>query len=344
MYLITVIIPIYNCESEIGAAIESVIHQTIGFENIELYIVDDASTDRSAEIARSYEKQYQNIQLICLPENSGYPGKPRNIGLKYASAKYIVFLDADDKYEKDALRILFEAIENTKSDYIIANHITDFGSGIMKNILFPDDGDITTVNLSEDKDKFDQLLIKDQSWAKIFRREMIEKNNIFFLEDSLYEDTYFIVKLLLCSKTVTVLNNEYVYVYNSTEMRKTAIHGHDRNTYESFFKGLRKTKELLEEKNVRNEFFLSEGITRLLLIFSNLKHREKKELIIQLYSFENGLNLKIYKKEIVFLNWLIRKKKFKSAIIISDFYSFLYSNRTIRNVYRRINNKYRRSQ
>ena len=69
-YKISVIVPVYNAESDLKSAIESIINQTFGFENIELILVDDASTDNSKEIIMEYQSTYGNIKFTS---PIGYP-------------------------------------------------------------------------------------------------------------------------------------------------------------------------------------------------------------------------------------------------------------------------------
>ena len=80
-YKISIIIPIYNAQDTLKIAINSVINQTIGFENIELILVDDKSTDKSKDIINNYSNKYDNVKSIFLKENNGSPSKPRNIGI-----------------------------------------------------------------------------------------------------------------------------------------------------------------------------------------------------------------------------------------------------------------------
>ena len=96
-YKISVIVPVYNAGIELNNAIESIINQTFGFENIELIFVDDASTDNSCNIIEEYMAVHSNIKLIKLKQNSGLPGGPRSLGIKYSSAKYLIFLDSDEE-------------------------------------------------------------------------------------------------------------------------------------------------------------------------------------------------------------------------------------------------------
>lgn len=99
---VSVVIPIYNVEEYLTECIESVINQTIGFEeNIEIILVNDGSPDNSEEICLKYQERYpDNIQYI-VQENAGVSAA-RNNGLQYAKGDYVNFLDADDKWDADA--------------------------------------------------------------------------------------------------------------------------------------------------------------------------------------------------------------------------------------------------
>ena len=91
--LVTVIIPCRNAEKWLALSIISVLEQ--GFEDFDIIIVDDGSTDGSVEIIESFMEQDSRIQLIILSEHSG-PAIARNIAIKIAKGRYIAFLDADD--------------------------------------------------------------------------------------------------------------------------------------------------------------------------------------------------------------------------------------------------------
>lgn len=93
MPLISILTPVYNREAYIGEAIESVRQQRI--QDWEMLIVDDASTDKTVEIVKSYEADDQRIKLIQKPNNSGISAT-RNRGLQEVQSKYIAMLDSDD--------------------------------------------------------------------------------------------------------------------------------------------------------------------------------------------------------------------------------------------------------
>lgn len=343
-FKISVIIPIFNAENHLNNAIESIMNQTIGFSNIELILVDDKSTDKSKEIIKYYQK-FPNVKTIFCETNSGFPGKPRNIGIKHATADYIIFLDSDDTYLEDAFEILYNTIIQEKSDFVIASNYINLDGNKIKANIFNATEDIININPIDSQRSFDRMssnfLIGP--WGKIFNKETIIKNNIYFLENSLSEDTYFYFKLLLSSKKVSILPNDIVYVYNTFENKETAIHGHDLNKFNNFLKGLNQVKDLLNSTKFTNYIFLTDNISSLLLIFTNLNKKDKPLAVSKIYDFEKNIdtNQLSLNKEILLLNNFIIKKKFKTAILISNIYYFLYNNKTIKTIYRQFNNKKR---
>lgn len=339
-YKISVIIPVFNAENDLNNAIDSVLNQTFGFENIEMVLVDDASTDNSKSIIKNYQKDYENIKLVELEENSGLPGKPRSLGIKYASSDYIIFLDSDDTYEKEAFEILYATITKTNSDFVISSHFINLDGERIKANLIQSEEEIISFYPLENQETFDKISVNRlvAPWGKIFKKEFIAKNNIKFPEDSLCEDTFFYFKCLINSSKVTILPKKYLYTYNVFENKKTVIHGHNIEKFDCFLKGMNYTKDLLEKIDLSMNVFLDENISSLLLIFSNLNKNDKKEAVLKIYEFEKDLNIHISRKEITILNNCILKKKFKKAILLSDFYSFLYNNKLIKKVYRKSNN------
>ena len=340
-YKVSAIIPVYNAEEDVSYAMDSIINQTIGFNNIELILVDDASTDNTKEIIKSYQKNFDNIKLIELNQNSGLPGKPRSLGIDYATSDYIVFLDSDDIYKKEAFEILYNTITKTNSDFVISSHYMNFDGDMVKANLLSTDDELISFNPLESQETFDKLSYNHfvAPWGKIYKKELITENNIKFPEDSLCEDTYFYFKCLINSTKVTLLPKNYLYVYNTFENKKTAIHGHDMKKFNNFLKGMIYTRDLLNDIDLSIDVFLAENIAALLLIFSNLNKSDKKDAVLKVYEFEKDFVIQIPRKEISVLNNFIIKKQFKKAIFVSGCYSFLYNNAFIKNFYRKFNNR-----
>ena len=128
-YKISVIIPVYNAQNTLKVTINSVINQTIGFENIELILVDDCSTDNSREIIEEYSNAYSNIKPIFLEENTGCPGIPRNIGIKNATSDYIMFIDNDDEYFPEICDKLYDAMIMEDADIVVCNTLVTYLNG-----------------------------------------------------------------------------------------------------------------------------------------------------------------------------------------------------------------------
>ena len=340
-YKISVIIPVYNAEKTLKKSIDSIINQSIGFENIELILVDDNSSDNSKNIIESYSKKYKNIIGIHLEKNSGFPGKPRNIGIDNAHAPYLVFLDADDEYLPHAFEIYYNTIKKEKSDFVMSSHYWNLENDKIKvNILHEcdDDSDLININPVLNEKNFRRSSYYHVSpWGKIFDKNVIIKNNIRFLEDALSEDAYFYYKTLINSKRITLLPNDALYTYNISDSNDSIIHSHDLKKFNAFLKGFYELLELLENVNFKKTHPIRASINSLLLIFTNLPLKEKKENIHRLYELESSIDEEIYLplREVKLLSDEILKQHYTRAIIISEIYSKLYNNNLIRKSYRK---------
>ena len=111
-FLFSVVIPVYNVEDYLAETLDSVISQTIGFEeNIQIILVNDGSPDNSEEICLRYKEQYPDNIVYVLKENGGV-SSARNEGIKYIEGKYVNFLDSDDCWKNDAFEKIYEFFEN----------------------------------------------------------------------------------------------------------------------------------------------------------------------------------------------------------------------------------------
>lgn len=112
--LVSIIVTAYNAEKYIADCLESIIAQTVG--DFQLIVIDDGSSDSTPEIVRDFCGNHNQCQLISQP-NQG-PSSARNIGLKHASGKFVLFVDGDDTLSTHALQILLEAQRATNADIV----------------------------------------------------------------------------------------------------------------------------------------------------------------------------------------------------------------------------------
>lgn len=117
-YFISVVVPCYNVEKYIMRCVASLISQTIGFENMQVIFVNDASTDNTLSILRKIESAYpENVVLITYDKNLRQGGA-RNIGLSYATAKYVGFVDADDWIEPEMYEEMYNKMKCGNYDIV----------------------------------------------------------------------------------------------------------------------------------------------------------------------------------------------------------------------------------
>ena len=110
-YKISVIVATYNSGDFLNEFLDSIKSQSLGFEDIEVIFVDDASTDDyTLDLLNNFNESYPNVSVIFLDENSGFPGTGRNRGLDLAGGEYVIFADHDDSYVENAFEVMYDKI------------------------------------------------------------------------------------------------------------------------------------------------------------------------------------------------------------------------------------------
>lgn len=224
MKKISVIIPCYNASKFIDRCIESLVHQTIGIENLELIFVNDASTDDTLTHLIHYENLYPESILVINLDVNRKQGGARNIGLEYASADYIGFVDADDWIELSMYEKLYQKAIEYDCDMVSCLFKRDFDKIPLsmgrsdKTDTFCNIKDVTT------RKKF---MITDYGTGgvctKLYQKELLSKANISFPEQTAYEDNYWCVLFKFYFKKVYILQ-EYLYHYYVNENSTTLCH------------------------------------------------------------------------------------------------------------------------
>ena len=188
--LLSIIMPVFNVDPYLDASILSILHQT--FDNFELIIVNDASTDDSGMIIDMYAKLDNRIKKINLKCNTlGGAGIPSNIGIEQAKGKYIGFVDSDDFIARDAFEMLIINAEKSDADVVIGdfNNFDQISRDIDTAYDKPAWEGLPVGRVFSAKEFPKVFRLSPVPWRKLYKREFLHENGILFPEgDYFYED------------------------------------------------------------------------------------------------------------------------------------------------------------
>ena len=206
--LVSIIIPVYNVEKYIRKCLESVINQT--YKNIEIIIVNDGSRDNSRKIIEEYllDKRIEIIDKINEGQSSA-----RNLGLKEAKGTYIYFLDSDDYIDKNTIEYLVNEMEQSKLDCLIHGILKESEKQIKEIKVINSNIEKLLTGREYLNLAFDNNIFRPEVWNKFYKKEIILKNNIKFIEGKKYEDFLFsLLYILKCSRVKIIQNPFYHYL------------------------------------------------------------------------------------------------------------------------------------
>lgn len=222
---ISVIIPMYNTEEYVGECLHSLLVQT--FQDFEVIVVDDCSTDDSVNVVKGYRPKFKGkLRIIESEENFGGPAVPRNIGMKHATGKYIFFLDSDDLIVKNALEKLYSIAKEYDADVVqcdlfFASDTSELKGAKLNVRSFNREKLSRTPTLETDDIK--QRIMEFHSsryfvtaWSKLLRRDFLVKYKIENPVTKYNEDYIFTIFCLSCAKRwVRIPQPLNIYRYRS---------------------------------------------------------------------------------------------------------------------------------
>ena len=226
--MISIITPVYNPGRYIDTMIQSVLDQT--YEDFELVLVDDKSTDDTIERIKKYDDK--RIKLIQLEQHSGFPGSVRNRGIEAATGTWLYFIDHDDAIMPDMLQTLADTIEDTKRSII---YMCDWYSAKDNDFT---DIDVDKVKLSTDPNPVSDNVVErinyelcnhgmhSVPWLYCIKKD----TGLMFPENTLAEDVCMHLKILKMFKVKKIAGPHYIYRTNQNSLTSKK---------QSFFEGLR---------------------------------------------------------------------------------------------------------
>lgn len=216
MEKVSVIIPNYNGERFLVQCLNSVIKQN--YDNKEIIIIDDGSTDESRKIIEKYIKEHSEHNIIPIFQANMNASIARNEGIKVASGKYVVFLDSDDILEDNIIKFCVESMKKNNSDLVIGNYtiINEDNEVIENNKDIMGGKEYTSNNI------FSELFdVNPVPSNKLYDLELIKKAGLFFGNVRIGQDLNFYLKyLLICKKISTIDRGVYKYRIVSNSMSR----------------------------------------------------------------------------------------------------------------------------
>lgn len=247
MIKVSIIIPAYNAEAHIGNAIDNIKKQT--YEDFECIIVNDGSGDATKTIIKDAIKGDKRFLLINSEKNMG-SAHARNIGLKEAKGEFVIFLDADDGYDKDLLKIVHRKAYESGSDITIFDYFIDDPNidGVIKrspgkDVTMPKD---TFVLTNIKRGAFN--IFANALFNKMYKRSFLIDNNLAFDDDlRRAQDALFVTESLSLAKSIVYMQ-KYLYTYN-VDVPNSAWQTISKYPY-SGLQYLEKLHDFLQEKNL----------------------------------------------------------------------------------------------
>ncbi len=315
MYKVSIIVPIYNTEQYLNKCLDSLVNQTL--QDVEIILINDGSTDNSQNIIDEYSAKYPNKIKSFTKENGGQ-ATARNLGITKATGEYIGFVDSDDWIELNMYEELYNKALGEDLDIVCCNEYLVTDNVKKKNfnrLIYPND-----INNN-------YIIRESGAWNKIIKRDLVINNNIFFLENRIYEDLATIPTLALYTNKIGYINS-YLYNYlirNGSTMNQI-----------KYSKKLEDIFPVMEELSIKFEnnhkeeleylyiiHLLREASLRFLL-YKEGKNKRKEIINLMKNKFPNWRNNKYFKKD-SFKDQLICKMLYTNNVLPIKIYLMLKS-------------------
>ncbi|WP_406297894.1 CDP-glycerol glycerophosphotransferase family protein [Embleya sp. NBC_00888] len=228
---VSVIVIVYNDAARLPRAVDSVLRQTL--DNLEILIVDDASTDDSFAVAERFAAEHPDkVRAIRLPHNSGGCSRPRNEGIDQARGTFVMFLDSDDTLDRHACKNMLVAAEETGSDLISGLCVRVHESRKGKQTPWYPELYAERAVL-DSLDERPELLYDTLSTNKCYRRAFLDEHELRFPEGLHYEDLLFSARAYLAANRITLIPNT-VYQWRVVEDAKVRSISNRRGELRNF--------------------------------------------------------------------------------------------------------------
>lgn len=247
--LLSVVSPMHNGSLYLEAFLQSVLRQS--FSSFELIMVDDGSTDDSAQIIQNYQNKDSRIRLIRQTQKGA--GSARNLGLSHAKGQYIIFLDCDDWFCKDFFKTMIDRIKKDRSDVAVCEFfIFDQKTTQTRRFRIAEEAEseIAGTNLIFD-------LLVPNPWTKLYRTDFLRQHKLSFQEITSCNDWSFAYASLACARKISVVKEPLVYYRTQTD---TSISSYRYKRTKDIVLAIKHLKEELKKRDLYSRY--REGFAR----------------------------------------------------------------------------------
>ena len=214
MCYFSIILPIYNVENYLRNCIDCILSQE--FLDFEIILVDDGSPDSCPQICDEYAAIDSRVRVIHKP--NGGLSSARNMGMKAANGRYVIFVDSDDYWNSEhALTWIYEKLESAESqvDVLVFNNV-DYSCRTGKSVICSRHYDIQLMEHSSKEVVLPYLLRNNlfpgAAWVTVTKRTFLMEKELFFIEGIKAEDVDWLIKVFLEANSYSALNKAF-YVY-----------------------------------------------------------------------------------------------------------------------------------
>ncbi|MDE4078787.1 glycosyltransferase family 2 protein [Methanosphaera sp. Vir-13MRS] len=321
MVKISVIIPIFNTRKFLNKCLDSLLNQSL--TDIEIICVDDGSTDNSLKILKSYANKDDRVKVLTR-ENNG-AGAARNLGLKYVNGKYILFVDSDDWFEEDGLKLLYDKAEQLNVDLLLFDSIEHKINNQVTERKYFNKNEDDFSNLVFDYHYKNNKLVMNSffvPWTKLYKTKFLLDKNIKFSEIPIFEDMFFNVAVTTLASKIAYYP-KILYHYNrlnSSSITSDIKYGAKALIITGVYKNI---ENFLRKNNFYEELepnYILSKIKEYINVLNRI-HEDYKEILFNKIK-EDFINLNLFNKDI-FKNLYLIGYSFYIHVLNSNSYKEL---------------------
>ena len=253
--LVSVIVPVYNVEEELGRCLDSVLVQSL--DCIEIICVNDGSTDSSGEILDRYARVDNRIVIIN-KENGGV-SSARNAALPFVKGSYIYFLDSDDWIESDTLEQLVMHMTGNVDVVVAGAIIEDEGGADADRLNSLKNYHSAKINgeFAIDDSLIDKITVTP--WVKLFKNSIIQETGLTFLDGRKYEDNHFTIEYLIHAKNCFFVKNDFYHYVQRANSIMNSVYSYEDSLYifDYLYKRLNNLNLLSKHKKLISKRYLT---------------------------------------------------------------------------------------